>query len=220
MEEREDAMSIAVKICGLKTPEDAHIAIQAGADLLGCVFFPPSPRNVSPEQAAEVFDMVGDADVLKVGLFVNPTDDELMNVLNHVRLDLIQLHGHESPERVEEVRQTFALPVMKALPIETTEDVEKAQAYDGVADRLLFDAKPPEGATRPGGNAIAFDWSLLRNTRWTVPWMLAGGLTVDNVLDAVKQSGCKAVDVSSGVEAEKGVKSPELIEAFLEAVKG
>lgn len=213
-------MSIAVKICGLKTPEDAHIAIQAGADLLGCVFFPPSPRNVSPEQAAEVFDMVGDADILKVGLFVNPTDDELMNVLNHVRLDLIQLHGHESPERVEEVRQTFALPVMKALPIETTEDVEKAQAYDGVADRLLFDAKPPEGATRPGGNAIAFDWSLLRNTRWTVPWMLAGGLTVDNVLDAVKQSGCKAVDVSSGVEAEKGVKSPELIEAFLEAVKG
>lgn len=213
-------MSIAVKICGLKTPEDAHIAIQAGADLLGCVFFPPSPRNVSPEQAAEVFDMIGDADILKVGLFVNPTDDELMNVLNHVRLDLIQLHGHESPERVEEVRQTFALPVMKALPIKTTEDVEKAQAYDGVADRLLFDAKPPEGATRPGGNAIAFDWSLLHNTRWTVPWMLAGGLTVDNVLDAVKQSGCKAVDVSSGVEAEKGVKSPELIEAFLEAVKG
>jgi len=213
-------MSIAVKICGLKTPEDAHSAIQAGADLLGCVFFPPSPRNVSPEQAAEVFDMVGDADVLKVGLFVNPTDDELMNVLNHVRLDLIQLHGHESPERVEEVRQTFALPVMKALPIETTEDVEKAQAYDGVADRLLFDAKPPEGATRPGGNAIAFDWSLLRDTQWTVPWMLAGGLTVDNVKDAVKQSGCKAVDVSSGVEAEKGVKSPELIEAFLEAVKG
>jgi len=213
-------MSIAVKICGLKTPEDAHIAIQAGADLLGCVFFPPSPRNVSPEQAAEVFDMVGDADVLKVGLFVNPTDDELMSVLNQVRLDLIQLHGDESPERVEEVRQTFALPVMKALPIETTEDVEKARTYDGVADRLLFDAKPPKGATRPGGNAIAFDWSLLRDTRWTVPWMLAGGLTVDNVKDAVKQSGCKAVDVSSGVEVEKGIKSPELIEAFLKAVKG
>ncbi|WP_419798024.1 MAG: phosphoribosylanthranilate isomerase [Terasakiella sp.] len=213
-------MSIAVKICGLKTPEDAHIAIQAGADLLGCVFFPPSPRHVSAEQAAEVFDMVGDADVLKVGLFVDPSDDELMSVLNQVRLDIIQLHGHESPERVEEVRQTFGLPVMKALPIETTEDVEKAQTYDGVADRLLFDAKPPKDATRPGGNAIAFDWSLLRDTQWTVPWMLAGGLTVDNVKDAVKQSGCKAVDVSSGVEAEKGVKSPELIEAFLKAVKG
>ncbi len=119
-------MSIAVKICGLKTPEDAHIAIQAGADLLGCVFFPPSPRHVSAEQAAEVFDMVGDADVLKVGLFVNPSDDELMSVLNQARLDLIQLHGDESPERVEEVRQTFGLPVMKALPIETTEDVEKS----------------------------------------------------------------------------------------------
>ncbi|WP_417793706.1 phosphoribosylanthranilate isomerase [Terasakiella pusilla] len=208
-----------VKICGLKTPEDAHVAIQAGADYLGCVFFPPSPRNVDAMTAAEVFDMIGDADVERVGLFVDPSDDELMAVLNHARLDVIQLHGKESPARVEEVRQTFALPVMKALAIETKEDVIAAKAYDGVADLLLFDAKPPKEATRPGGNAIAFDWNLLKGTDWSVPWMLAGGLTVANVKDAVAQSGAKAVDVSSGVEAEKGVKSPELIQAFLDAVK-
>jgi len=208
-----------VKICGLKTPEDAHVAIEAGADFLGCVFFPPSPRNVTPDVAAEVFDMIGDADVGRVGLFVNPSDDELSAVLNHVRLDLIQLHGHESPERVEEVRLNFALPVMKALPIETADDVVAAKKYDGVADKLLFDAKPPKGATRPGGNAIAFDWTLLTDTDWSVPWMLAGGLTVDNVKQAVTASGAKAVDVSSGVEREKGVKSPELIQSFIRAVK-
>lgn len=208
-----------VKICGLKTPEDAHVAIEAGADYLGCVFFPPSPRHVSPDLAAEVFDMIGDADVGRVGLFVNPSDDELSTVLNHVRLDLIQLHGDESPERVEEVRQMFALPVMKALPIETADDVVAAKAYDGVADKLLFDAKPPKGATRPGGNAISFDWTLLTDTSWTVPWMLAGGLTVENVQDAIKQSGAKAIDVSSGVEIEKGVKSAELIQSFIARVK-
>ena len=209
-----------VKICGLKTPEDAHVAIQAGADFLGCVFFGPSPRDVSPEQAAEVFDMIGDADVQRVGLFVNPSDDELMAVLNQVRLDIIQLHGKETPERVEEVRLTFGLPVMKALAIETEEDVEAAKAYDGVADKLLFDAKPPKGAKNPGGNAIAFDWKLLTDTQWSVPWMLAGGLTVENVKDALIQSGAEAVDVSSGVETEKGVKSPEMIEAFITVAKG
>lgn len=212
-------MSAAVKICGLKTAEDAHVAIEAGADLLGCVFFKPSPRDISPELAAEVFDMIGDADVLRVGLFVNPTDDELMAVLNHVRLDIIQLHGSESPERVEEVRLNFALPVMKALAIETSEDVESARSYDGIADRLLFDAKPPKGATRPGGNAIAFDWALLTDTKWSVPWMLAGGLNAENVKDALVQSGAEAVDVSSGVEREKGVKSPEMIQSFIKAVK-
>ncbi len=213
-------MSVEVKICGLKTPEDAHVAIQAGADYLGCVFFPPSPRHVSAETAAEVFDMIGDAPVLRVGLFVDPTDDELMAVLNHVRLDIIQLHGQESPERVEEVRLNFALPVMKALPIESAEDVKAAKAYDAVADKLLFDAKPPKGATRPGGNAIAFDWTLLTGTKWQSTWMLAGGLTCENVQNAIAQSSCKAVDVSSGVESEKGVKDPELIEKFIQTVKG
>lgn len=212
-------MNVAVKICGLKTPEDAHVAINAGADLLGCVFFEKSPRNVSAPQAAEVFDMIGDADVMRVGLFVNPTDDELMAVLNQVRLDLIQLHGSESIERVEEVRLTFGLPVMKALAIADENDVESAKKYDGVADRLLFDAKPPKDATRPGGNAIAFDWALLTDTTWSVPWMLAGGLTRENVQDALVQSGALAVDISSGVESEPGVKSPEMIEAFIRCAK-
>ena len=212
-------MSAQVKICGLKTAEDAHVAIQAGADFLGCVFFEPSPRDISPQAAAEVFDMIGDADVQRVGLFVNPSDDELMAVLNQVRLDIIQLHGRETPERVEEVRLTFGLPVMKALAIETVEDVESAKKYDGVADRLLFDAKPPKGAKNPGGNAIAFDWTLLTDTQWSVPWMLAGGLTIENVKNALAESGAEAVDVSSGVEAEKGVKSPDMIQAFIEAVK-
>lgn len=209
-----------VKICGLKTPEDAHVAIEAGADMLGCVFFEPSPRDVSPFEAAEVFDMIGDEDIARVGLFVNPTDDDLMAVLHQVRLDIIQLHGKETPERVEEVRLTFGLPVMKALPIETEEDVEAARTYDGVADRLLFDAKPPKGSNLPGGNAVSFDWNLLRNTNWTAPWMLAGGLDAENVQNAIEKSGCTAVDVSSGVESEKGVKSPELIQRFIRAVKG
>jgi len=212
-------MNIAVKICGLKTPEDAHEAIQAGADLLGCVFFEKSPRNVSAIEAAEVFDMIGDADILRVGLFVNPTDDELMAVLNHVRLDLIQLHGSESPERVEEVRLNFALPVMKALAIANEGDVESAKKYDGVADRLLFDAKAPKDAAHPGGNAIAFDWTLLTGTKWSVPWMLAGGLTSKNVKNALLQSGAKAVDVSSGVESEYGIKSHSMIKAFIQAAK-
>jgi len=212
-------MSAQVKICGLKTAEDAHVAIQAGVDFLGCVFFEPSPRDISPEAAAEVFDMIGDADVQRVGLFVNPSDDELMAVLNQVRLDIIQLHGKETPERVEEVRLIFGLPVMKALAIETAEDVESAKKYDGVADRLLFDAKPPKGAKNPGGNAIAFDWTLLTDTKWSVPWMLAGGLTIENVKNALAESDAEAVDVSSGVEAEKGVKSPDMIQAFIEAVK-
>lgn len=209
----------AIKICGLKTPEDAQVAIEAGADLLGCVFFPPSPRHVRPTEAAAVFDMIGDAPVRRVGLFVDPDDDLLMTSLREVRLDIIQLHGHESPERVEEVRQLCGVEVMKALPIETSEDVVAAQAYDGVADRLLFDAKPPKDATRPGGNALAFDWTLLTDTEWSVPWMLAGGLTAENVADALRASGAKAVDVSSGVEQEKGKKSPELIRAFIEAVE-
>jgi phosphoribosylanthranilate isomerase len=212
-------MTVAVKICGLKTPEDAHVAIEAGADLLGCVFFEKSPRNVTSIEAAEVFDMIGDEDIMRVGLFVNPTDDELMRVLSQVRLDLIQLHGDETPERVDEIRLNFALPVMKALPIGDADDVESAKKYDGIADRLLFDAKPPKGASRPGGNAIAFDWTLLTGTKWSVPWMLAGGLNAQNVKDALVQSGALAVDVSSGVESSPGVKSPEMIEAFIHAAK-
>lgn len=212
-------MTVRVKICGLKTAEDAHVALEAGADFLGCVFFEPSPRHVSPDQAAEVFDMIGELDAKRVGLFVDPDEACLDQVLAHVRLDIVQLHGHETPQRVEEVRQTYGVEVMKALPIETPKDVDTARTYDGVADYLLFDAKPPKGATRPGGNAIAFDWTLLKATDWSVPWMLAGGLRAGNVCEAVLQSGAAIVDVSSGVESEKGVKSKDMIRRFIENVK-
>ena len=212
-------MSALVKICGLKTAEDAHIAIQSGADMIGCVFFEKSPRHVSVDEACDVFDMVGDADVLRVGLFVDPADDLLDHVLRYVRLDLIQLHGKETPERIDEIRLNYGLPVMKALSIETAEDVVAAKRYDNVADYLLFDAKPPKGSELPGGNAVTFDWSLLKNTSWTVPWLLAGGLTCENVRTALKESGADGVDVSSGVEVEKGIKSPELIQKFIENVK-
>ncbi|MCW9035470.1 MAG: phosphoribosylanthranilate isomerase [Rhodospirillales bacterium] len=211
-------MTISVKICGLKDRDSVIAAVENGADYLGVVFFPPSPRNIDPEQAAEILDGVP-SDVTKVGLFVDPNDEFLDTVLRHVRLDLIQLHGKESPTRVEEVRQKFGLEVMKACPISESADIEAARAYEEIADRLLFDAKPPKGATRPGGNAVAFDWALLKDVTWSCPWMLAGGLHQGNVLEAVKTFGATAIDISSGVESEPGVKSPEMIRQFLATVK-
>lgn len=178
-------MTIKVKICGLRDRKSVAAAVECGADYLGVVFFPPSPRNIGPEDAADILAGVPD-DIIKVGLFVDPDDDFLSAVLNHVRLDLIQLHGKESPARVEEIRQNFGLPVMKACPISEVSDIETARAYEGVADYLLFDAKPPKGATRPGGNAAAFDWDLLRGISFNCPWMLAGGLTAENIQEAVR----------------------------------
>jgi len=212
-------LTIQVKICGLRDEVAVDAAVEGGADFLGVVFFPPSPRNIAPERAAEILDGLPE-DITKVGLFVDPDDAFLNQVLSHVRLDVIQLHGQESPARVEEVRQNFGLPVMKACPISEPADIEKARAYDGVADRLLFDAKPPKGATRPGGNAAAFDWDLLKDVTWACPWMLAGGLDAGNVLQAVEASGATAVDISSGVESSTGTKSPELIRRFLDIAKG
>ncbi len=210
-------MTIAVKICGLKDRDSVIAAVENGASYLGVVFFPPSPRNIAPEEAAIILDGVS-SEVSKVGLFVDPDDNFIEQVLRYVRLDLIQLHGKETPVRVEEVRQNFGLPVMKACPISEPADIKAARAYEGVADRLLFDAKPPKGATRPGGNAVAFDWALLKDITWSCPWMLAGGLHTGNVLEAATTSGATAVDISSGVESEPGVKSPEMIEQFLAKV--
>lgn len=213
-------MAAVAKICGI-TDEDALVAaVEGGAAYVGLVFFPPSPRALLPEDAAQMLDGLPE-DVAAVGLFVDPTDDELDAVLNHVRLGMVQLHGQESPERVEQIRTEYALPVMKALGIAGPEDLERAEAYADSADMLLFDAKPPAGADRPGGHGLSFPWALMRQWRRTdVPWMLAGGLTPDNVAQAIHESGADMVDVSSGVEREKGVKDPELILAFLDAVSG
>lgn len=209
---------VQVKICGLKTAEAIDAAVTAGADLVGFVFFKKTPRYVTPAVAGGLAGRVP-VGVLKVGLTVDATDDEFAAITGNGAVDILQLHGSETPERVAEVRRSFALPVMKALPIAAPKDVEGARVYEGVADRLLFDAKPPKDADRPGGNALAFDWGLLAGTRWNVPWLLAGGLTADNVQAAIRLSGAPGVDVSSGVETAPGVKDAGLIEAFITAAK-
>ncbi|CAA7616128.1 N-(5'-phosphoribosyl)anthranilate isomerase [Candidatus Terasakiella magnetica] len=211
-------MAVEVKICGITDEEAMDAAIEAEADYVGLVFFPPSPRAVTAERAAELVEFAP-VDVTKVGLFVDPDDALLERVLTRVRLDLLQLHGHESPERVEAIRLEYGLPVMKMVAVERAEDLLAAEPYFAVADRLLFDAKPPKGAVLPGGNALSFDWSILQGRKWGLPWMLAGGLTAANVAEAIRQTGAPAVDVSSGVESAPGVKDPERIRAFIQAVR-
>ncbi len=209
--------AVRAKICGISTPETMQAALDAGARWVGLVFFAKSPRNVSIATAAELSRMVGTGTRV-VGLFVDPTDDFLDDVTGQVPLDLIQLHGGETPERVAAIRARFNLPVMKALKIGDAADLDAARAYESVVDMLLFDAKPPKGAILPGGNGVAFDWSLLTGRNWQKPWMLSGGLDPANVADAIRATGARAVDVSSGVEDAPGRKSPDLIRAFLSAV--
>jgi phosphoribosylanthranilate isomerase len=210
---------VQVKICGLTDPKAVAAAVEGGADLVGVVFFARSPRYVTPERAAELLDPVP-RKIKRVGLFVDADDTLLDQVLTRVRLDMLQLHSKETPARVEAVRKAFGLPVMKAIGISTEADFETAKPYLDVADRLMFDAKPPAGATRPGGNAVAFDWTLLAGKKWNLPWILAGGLTPRNVVGAIRKSGAKAVDVSSGVEKAPGVKDPAKIKRFIAAAKG
>ncbi|MCB2106742.1 MAG: phosphoribosylanthranilate isomerase [Rhodobacteraceae bacterium] len=210
-------MTIAVKICGLSEPTTLDAAVEAGAAYIGFNFFRRSPRFVTAEKAGELADNVPRG-VTAVGLFVNPTDAELDLTLRDVPLGMIQLHGRETPERVAAVRTRTGLPVMKALGIASARDVMAAANYADVADWLLFDAKPPKDASRPGGNAVPFDWSLMRAFTASTPWMLAGGLTRANVKAAIKASGAQAVDVSSGVETKPGRKSAAKIRAFIKAV--
>lgn len=210
-------MSVEVKICGLTDEDAVEAAIEAGADHIGLVFFPKSPRAVTAERAAELLQWA--EGVSKVGLFVDADDALLEEVLTHVRLDLLQFHGSETPERVEQVRLEYGVPVMKMIAVETEADVARATPYLGVVDRLLFDAKAPAGADRPGGNAQAFDWTMLKTFKSKIPWMLAGGLTPANVAQAIHASGARAVDVSSGVESAPGVKDAGLIQAFIAAAR-
>ncbi len=210
---------VEIKICGITSEEAMEAAVEAGADYVGLVFFPPSPRCVTPERAAELVEFLP-ADLVKVGLFVDPDDSTLDRVLSQVRLDLVQVHGRETPERLEQIRLEYGLPVMKVIPVSEAADLAAANPFLAVADRLLFDAKPPKGATLPGGNAVSFDWTLLQGRKWGLPWMLAGGLTPDNVAEAVRITGARAVDVSSGVESAPGIKDPARIRAFIKAARG
>jgi phosphoribosylanthranilate isomerase len=207
-------MSVAVKICGLSTPEAVAAAVRHGARYVGFVFYPPSPRDVTPVQAGALCARTPGG-VTKVGLFVDADDDTLAAALAGAPLDLLQFHGHEAPERVAEVKRRFGKPVMKAIPVAAEADLAAAQRYFGVADRLLFDAKPPRDATRPGGNGLMFDWELLGTRRWPLPWMLSGGLSPENLGEAVRITHAEMVDVSSGVERAPGIKDPEKIAAFL-----
>jgi len=209
---------IRVKICGLKTPETVAAACEAGAAYLGFNFFPKSPRFVDIDTARNLaLDVpVG---VCKVGLVVNPTDSEIGAILDRVALDMIQLHGSEPPKRVAEVRRMFGLPVMKAVGVAEVADIETVERYQLSADQLLIDAKPPRNAVLPGGNGLSFDWRILQGRSFEKPWMLAGGLTAENVATAVELTGARQVDVSSGVESAPGVKDTARIRAFLAAAK-
>jgi len=210
-------MKIDTKICGLTEPLTLDTAVRCGAAYVGFVFFPPSPRAVRPEQAAPLVRSVP-APVRSVGLFVDPDDMLLDRVLAEVPLDILQLHGEEPVERVAEIKARTGLSVMKVFKIADAEDFAAVRRYEQVVDYLMFDAKPPKDGTRPGGNAIAFDWTLLRGRSWAKPWFLAGGLTPDNVAGAVKMTGAQLVDASSGLEESLGEKSPEKIRKFLSAL--
>ncbi len=207
------------KICGVSTAEAVAAAVAGGARYLGFVFYPPSPRHVTPDEAAELAREVPRG-VVKVGLLVDPDDATLDDTVTRAALDMIQLHGAESCERVAEVRRRTGLPVMKAVKLGAEDDIARVQPYEAVADRLLFDAKTPPSAAGalPGGMGLSFDWGLLAGRAWRRPWMLSGGLDVDNIARAVETSGATAVDVSSGVEDRPGHKDPRAIAAFLDAV--
>jgi phosphoribosylanthranilate isomerase len=209
-----------VKICGVNDPEAFRTACDAGADFVGFVFYPASPRAVSPRTAAGL-SAVHQGGPERVGLFVDPDDDALEAVLREIRLDMVQLHGSEPPERVVAIRARFGIRVMKAVGVASRTEAESAiAAFGTVADMLMFDAKPPPGATRPGGNAVPIDWALLRGLAVPLPWLLAGGLTPASVAEAIAVSGARGVDVSSGVERARGVKDPALIRAFIAAARG
>jgi phosphoribosylanthranilate isomerase len=212
-------MDIRVKICGLQEPAHVVAAAEAGAAYVGFVFFEKSPRHVGLEQARDLA-LAAPVGLAKVALVVDAGDDFLDRLVAHVPLDMLQLHGRESPERVAEIRARYGLPVMKAVGIAEEADLAALQTYGAVADQLLVDAKPPKGATLPGGNGLAFDWRLVNRKYWPCPWMLAGGLTPENVAEAIRMTGARQVDVSSGVESAPGVKDAGLIRDFVAAATG
>ena len=212
-------MRTQVKICGLKTDEALDAALEGGADYVGLVFFGKSPRNTTLDEARLRADHArGRAGI--VALSVDADDATLDGIVAAAKPDVLQLHGHESPERVAAIKARYGLTIWKALPVETAADAERAFDYAGIADLIVFDGKPPKGANLPGGNGRVFDWAVLEAIKGRVPFMLSGGLTAENVGEAVRVTGAHAVDVSSGVESAPGVKDPELIRRFLRAVNG
>ena len=211
-------MSLIVKICGLSTRETLDVALEAGADMVGFVFFPPSPRHLSLEAAREL-GKLAKRRASKVALTVDADDATLANIVEALQPDILQLHGRESVARLRDIKQKFALPVMKAMAVATPADLASLPGYAAVADRILFDARAPKEATRPGGLGAVFDWHVLENLDLKLPFMVSGGLHAGNVAEAVRVTGAGGVDVSSGVERTPGHKDPEMIRAFIRAAR-
>jgi phosphoribosylanthranilate isomerase len=211
-------MSLIVKICGLSTRETLDVALQAGADMVGFVFFPASPRHIGLNMAGDLGRQARGR-ALKVALTVDADDATLANIVEALQPDILQLHGKETVARLRDIKQTFGLPVMKAIAVETTADLATLPGYAAVADRILFDARAPKEATRPGGLGAVFDWHVLENLDLKRPFMVSGGLHAGNVAEAVRVSRAGGVDVSSGVEGAPGVKDPEMIRAFIRAAR-
>jgi phosphoribosylanthranilate isomerase len=211
-------MSLIVKICGLSTPETLDAALQAGADMVGFVFFPPSPRHIGLETARDLGQQARGRAV-KVALTVDADDATLANIVETLRPDILQLHGRETVARLRDIKQAFGLPVMKAIAVETPADLVPLPGYGTVADRILFDARAPRGATRPGGLGAVFDWHVLDRLDLAIPFMVSGGLTRENIVAAVGLTRAGGVDVSSGVERAPGIKDPAMIEAFIRTAR-
>ena len=203
----------SVKICGISDPENLNVATQNGARFIGFVFYEPSPRNVSFDTAWNLARAVPTS-VRSVGLFVDPSDEQLERILTGVQLDMIQLHGNETPGRINEIKERYNMPVIKAIRLASEDDLKDIDGYEAAADWLLFDSKP-EMTELPGGTGHKFDWSILKGRKFATPWMLSGGLTPENVGDAIEQLSPDAVDVSSGVESSKGQKDANKIQDFL-----
>ena len=212
-------MPTRIKICGLRTPQDVAAAVACGADDIGLVFFDRSPRHLSLDDAAALALTVP-LGVRKVALTVDAANDELDALLARVPVDLLQLHGQETPERVAEIRARTGVAVMKAVGLADADDLDQLDGYMRVCEEVLVDAKPPKTGDLPGGNGLSFDWRLLKGRRWSVPWMLAGGLRPSNVAEAIRLTGAPQVDVSSGVERTPGEKDPDMIRDFCAAVRG
>jgi phosphoribosylanthranilate isomerase len=211
-------MSLFVKICGLSTRETLDVALDAGADMVGFVFFPPSPRHLSLEMARDLGQQVKRR-ATKVALTVDADDATLSNIVETLRPDILQLHGSETVARLRDVKQKFGLEVMKVVAVESAADLASLPGYAAVADRILFDARPPQGATRPGGLGAAFDWRVLENLELKLPFLVSGGLNAENVAQALRVTRAGGVDVSSGVERAAGVKDGDMIRAFIRAAR-
>jgi phosphoribosylanthranilate isomerase len=211
-------MSLIVKICGLSTRETLDVALDAGADMVGFVFFPASPRHLNLEAACDLGKQAGRR-ALKVALTVDADDATLANIVEALQPDILQLHGREPVARLRDIKQKFGLQVMKVIAVEASADLASLPDYAAVADRILFDARAPKGATRPGGLGAVFGWHVLENLDLKIPFMVSGGLNAGNVAEAVRVTRAGGVDVSSGVERTPGVKDPEMIRAFIRAAR-